>query len=61
MEVSFYKADKSVGEGVQWSADGQTAWRTRDGLLVGEEISREKARRVAAKHGLPLPSGLYLV
>ena len=35
-------------------ADGQTAWRLRDGDPV-EEISLEEARRLAAEHGLPFP------
>ena len=55
--VSFCKADKPVGEGVQWSADGQTAYRTRDGKTV-EEISLEEARRVAEARGLPVPDPL---
>ena len=46
--------DFLVGEGVKWSADGQTAWRLKDGEEV-EEISLEEARRVVSEHGLSLP------
>ena len=53
-----YAADKQARH--VWSADGETAWRLREGDPM-EEISLEEARRVASEHGLPLPSGLYLV
>ena len=58
--VCFYKADEPVGEGVKWSADGQTAWRLRDGDEVHdgqvvEEISLEEARRIAEAVGVPEP------
>ena len=54
--VSLFKAGASVAVGVRWMADGQTAWRLRDGKPV-EKISLEEARRIVAQHGLPLPRG----
>ena len=54
--VGFYKAGKDVGEGVKWTADGQTAYRMRDGKPV-EKISLEEARATVARLGLPLPEG----
>ena len=53
MESCFYQGVDRLGEGVRWSADGQTAWRLRDGEEV-EQISAEEAAR-RAEHGLPLP------
>ena len=53
--VSYYTEDQLVGEGVQWSADGQTASRLLDGT-PGKSISFEEARQVAAEYGLPLPA-----
>ena len=43
-----------VGEGAVWSLDGQTAWRTQDGVPV-EWISEEEARKIAARVGVPAP------
>jgi len=40
----FYKQGADVGEGVMWMADGQQAWRLRDGKPV-EWISLEEADR----------------
>merc|ERR1719506_2170001 len=53
----FCKQDDPVGEGVKWVADGQQAWRLRDGEAV-EMISLEEARQTAERLGLPLPSPL---
>ena len=50
----FYKQGADVGEGVKWVADGQQAWRMRDGKAV-EMISLEEARQTAERLGLPLP------
>ena len=52
--VSAYRAGRAVGDGVQWSADRQTAWRTLDGEEQGE-ISLDEARELAARIGLPVP------
>ena len=40
--------------GLRWSADGQTAWRLRDGHEV-KKISLEEAHRLAVEHGLEHP------
>ncbi len=37
IDVSFYKDDVRVGEGVRWSASREMASRLVDGQLVGEE------------------------
>ena len=37
LDVSFYKEDMRVGEGVRWSASREEASRLVDGQLVGKE------------------------
>lgn len=37
IDVSFYKEDIRVGEGVRWTASRDKASRLVDGQLVGEE------------------------
>lgn len=51
LDVSFYKDDMRVGEGVRWSASRQEASRLVDGQLVGEEggMPVEEATRLT-KH-----------
>ena len=44
--------DTPVGEGAQWSADRQKAWRVQDGEK-GDEISLEEALTIAEQVGLP--------
>ena len=53
-EDGSYRAGADVGDGVQWSADRQTAWRLLDGEKQGE-ISLGEARELAARIGLPVP------
>lgn len=48
IDVSFYKDDVRVGEGVRWSASREMASRLVDGQLVGEE------------GGMPLESAMKL-
>ena len=43
---SYFRANARVGEGVQWSADRQTAWRLLDGQPQ-DEISLGAARELA--------------
>ena len=52
--VRFEAGGAPIGEGAMWSADGQTAWRLRDGQPV-ETIYLEEARAIAARVGEPLP------
>ena len=42
------------GRGARWSADGQTAWRLRDGKKA-KEISLAEARAIAERLGLSPP------
>lgn len=37
MDISFYKEDVRIGEGVRWSASRHKASRLIDGQLIGEE------------------------
>ena len=52
--VSVFKQAAAVGAGVKWSADGQQAWRLRDGKVV-DAISPVEARRTSEQLGLPIP------
>ena len=54
VEVGRYALDADVGEGARWSADRRTAWRLRDGEVVGE-ISLDEARQIARAVGEPVP------
>jgi hypothetical protein len=54
VEVGCYRAGESVGEGVQWGPDRQSASRMLDGKPQ-DEISLDEARAIAARIGLPVP------
>ena len=45
-DVCRFEEGRMVGEGVRWSADRSTAWRTQDGDLVDPEISLEEAMQL---------------
>ena len=46
LDVCRFEEGKMVGEGVRWSADRTTAWRTLDGNVVGGEISVDEAQQI---------------
>lgn len=52
-QLSYYRDDVQVGEGVEWSNEKKAAWVLRDGKRV-EEIDLKKALSVVAKIGLTL-------
>ena len=55
--ISSYEGGSPMGEGAQWSARGQRAWRVRDGEVQEDEaISLEEARQIAMHVGQPVPS-----
>ena len=56
LDVSIYKEDVRVGEGVRWNASRHKASRLVDGILVGEEgrMPRRDAELLTKKLGFVL-------
>jgi hypothetical protein len=52
-QLSYYRGDVQVGEGVEWSNEKKAAWALRDGRRV-EEIDLKKALSLVAKIGLAI-------
>lgn len=59
VDVTRCCADCPVGQAARWSADGQTAWRLRNGKVV-ERISLEAAAEIARRLGLEVPAAVAI-
>eukprot|EP00592_Proboscia_alata_P023975 CAMPEP_0194446756 /NCGR_PEP_ID=MMETSP0176-20130528/128620_1 /TAXON_ID=216777 /ORGANISM="Proboscia alata, Strain PI-D3" /LENGTH=350 /DNA_ID=CAMNT_0039273515 /DNA_START=44 /DNA_END=1096 /DNA_ORIENTATION=+ len=55
LDMKLYKNNLHIGDGAQWSADRQTAWRIKRNK-VPEKITLKAAAAIASRIGIPVPT-----